>query len=136
MTNDTQLRDSTGTIINPAWQDGMRPSSPIHVFIAAISRNSGVLANVVAYTVTTGKTLYITEVAVSQTDSVAGSEFTYRCTIATIDFMIGRCPAGDEIRTVLGTPKIATSGQQVLIKIRQWTGGALFYGATLSGYEV
>ena len=137
MTKAVQVVDSVGAIINPAIADGMFPGSPIHAVQTNTSRPSGTWAQVITYTVTAGKTLYITGLNLSNSTAAAiGVEFLWYIKIGTTAIILGRVPPSGELSMVLGTPIAVAAGVAANLWIQQWSGGNLLFSGTISGYEV
>jgi len=111
------------------------PSSPVDTYVGASIPNAAETA-VVSYTVTTGKTFYITDIMVFETTGAAGVEFWSQLLIAGAGKLGARVPAGNSLREHLNTPIKATSAQLVELSAYQWSGGAKSFYGNIIGFEV
>jgi hypothetical protein len=112
------------------------PTNPVGDSPIAISVATSTWVDIGSLTVSTGKTLYLTDFFISDGSSSAGVEFYYRVYADGAIQISGHMGAGFGVAEHMSTPIKATSGNEVAIHVYQWSGAARWYQAGFVGFEV
>lgn len=112
------------------------PTDPINEFADGVSAASGTLTTVVSYTVTTAKTLYLTDLFLSDQTGAAGIEFESILQYGAANKLIGRAAAGADYKVHLRTPLKAVAETVITLRTYQWSGVAKNFAGNIIGFEV
>lgn len=114
---------------------GFIPEHPVNDNAQGVAVANTTWVTVTTYTVTAGRTLWITDWIINEATEAAGGEFLGRLRIAGAVVMVKRAAAGHDIQDHQHTPVKATAGQVVDVQAHQWSGGALNFDANIKGFE-
>lgn len=112
------------------------PSSPINDSEGAQTVNNETSTTLADYTPGAGKTLYITDVWVSEATGDAGIESRCFITLGGLTVWRSRSQAGDDVQVSFNTPLKVVALTQVLVRVFQWSGVAKTFQGGIMGFEV
>lgn len=130
--------DSVGTDELDVMVEGFDPvpSSPVQVMTIGTAVNNQSVTTIATYTVTTDKTLYITDIMSSLNTEAAANPYFAILTIGGTEVWRGRNDTDGCYDKSFRTPLKATSGQVVNVRCYQWSGVAKNYNGGIVGFEV
>ncbi len=116
--------------------DDAVPTNPIIANPPSTSVGTGTWTEIGAYTVTTGKTFYMTDFYMADGQDLAAPEFLGQIRIAAVAKLNLHAAAGHGIGEHLNTPIKATSEQVVSFEVYQSSGLNRYYRACMIGIEI
>jgi len=112
------------------------PSSPVRAFTENIAVNTTTWTTIKTYTVTTGKTLYLTDFFIHYQEALAGIDFFVRIQAGGSTIWGGRPKGGGICSEHLSTPIKATSEQVLTLQVYHWVGSTKAFQGGMLGFEV